>query len=163
MLLIGSQCVNKKSQDLGCQKQILFPTQLTWHWSMNMTKILSYRFQQGLWTFIMLLFDGSSETGLFRHLSDYVFGVRNFRKTKSMTVIFFFKYLKFIADLNNSAGNWAKDFFFWDYCVWIGIVKLSLLRRGFFSLAANVVRSSQKIWHVRKRDFFQLNWLCSDQ
>ena len=128
-----------------------------------MLKVLWCWFQQCFGTFTMLLVKGSSEMRRVRHFSDYVFGVRNFRKTKSMTVIFFFKYLKFIADLNNSAGNWAKDFFFWDYCVWIGIVKLSLLRRGFFSLAANVVRSSQKIWHVRKRDFFQLNWLCSDQ
>ena len=36
----------------------------------------------------MLLVDGSSETGLFRHLSNHVFGVRNFGNTKSMTVIF---------------------------------------------------------------------------
>ena len=128
-----------------------------------MLKVLWCWFQQCFGTFTMLLVKGSSEMRRVRHFSDYVFGVRNFRKTKSMTVIFFFKYLKFIADLNNSVENGAKDFFFWDYCVWIGIVKLSLLRRGFFSLAANVVRSSQKIWHVRKRDFFQLNWLCSDQ
>ena len=36
----------------------------------------------------MLLVDGSSETGLFRYLSNHVFGVRNFGNTKSMTVIF---------------------------------------------------------------------------
>ena len=31
----------------------------------------------------MLLVEGSSETGLFRDLSDYVFGVRNFENTKN--------------------------------------------------------------------------------
>ena len=36
----------------------------------------------------------SSETRLFRHLSDYVFGVRNFENTNSMRVIFFFRRFK---------------------------------------------------------------------
>ena len=40
-------------------------------------------------TFTTLLVEASSEMGLFRHLSDYVFGVRNFDNTKSMRVIFF--------------------------------------------------------------------------
>ena len=39
----------------------------------------------------MLFFEASSETGRFRHLSGYVFGVCNFEDTKSMRVIFFFK------------------------------------------------------------------------
>ena len=38
--------------------------------------------------FPMLLFKGSSETGIFRHLSNHVFRVRNFANTKSMRVIF---------------------------------------------------------------------------
>ena len=36
----------------------------------------------------------SSEMRLFRHLSDYVFGVRNFENTNSMRVIFFFRRFK---------------------------------------------------------------------
>ena len=94
---------------------------------MNMIKVLWCRFQQCLGTFTILLVEASSETGLFRHLSDYVFGVR-------------------------------KIFSFWDNCIWIGIVKLSLLRTGCFSSEANVLRSSPKIWHVNKRDFFKFNW-----
>ena len=44
-----------------------------------------------------ILVEGSSETGLFRHLSNYVFGVRNFDFTKSMRVIFFFKMFKILT------------------------------------------------------------------
>ena len=39
--------------------------------------------------FMVLLVEGSSEKGLFRHLSDYVFGVRNFGNKKRMRVIFY--------------------------------------------------------------------------
>ena len=39
----------------------------------------------------MLLVERSSETGLFRHLSNYVFRVRNFGITKALRVIFFFQ------------------------------------------------------------------------
>ena len=75
----------------------------------------------------------------------------------------FSKYLKFILDFRNSAKNWEKVFCFWDNCVWIGIVKLSLLRRGYFSSAVNVLKSSPKIWHVKNRDFFQLSRLGGEQ
>ena len=44
-----------------------------------------------------ILVEGFSETGLFRHLSNYVFGVRNFDFTKSMRVIFFFKMFKILT------------------------------------------------------------------
>ena len=54
-------------------------------------------------------------------------------------------------------------FFYYDNYIWIGIVKLSLLRTGYFSSAANVLTSSPKIFHVNKKDFFQLNWLGSDE
>ena len=47
--------------------------------------------------------------------------------------------------------------------IWIGMVKLYLLRNGYFSLAANVLTSSPKIWHVNKRRFRPVNWFGSDQ
>ena len=97
-----------------------------------MIKVLWCRFQQCLGTFTILLVEASSETGLFRHLSDYVFGVR-------------------------------KIFSFWDNCIWIGIVKLSLLRTGYFSSAANVLTSSPKTWHVKKQLFFEHNFVASDE
>ena len=73
------------------------------------------------------------------------------------------KCLKFNVDFKNAAKNWEKVFCFSDNYIWTDIVKLSLLRTGYFSSVANVLTSSPKIWHVNKRDFFQLNWLGSDQ
>ena len=77
---------------------------------MNMLKGLRLRFLQCFGTFTMLLVDGSSDTGLFRHLSDHVFGGLNFGNTKSMRVIFFPKYLKFILDFKNEAKKREKVF-----------------------------------------------------
>ena len=76
---------------------------------------------------------------------------------------FFAKYLKFIVNFKNAPGNWEKVFCFWVNCIWIGILKLSLLRTGYFSSAPNVLASSFRIWHMKNRDFFQLNWLGSNQ
>ena len=49
----------------------------------------------------MLLADRSSGTRLFRHLSDHVFRGHNYANTKSMSVTFFSKYLKFTLDFKN--------------------------------------------------------------
>ena len=130
---------------------------------MNMIKVLWRRFQKWLGTFTMLLFEGSSETFLFKNLYEYVFEVRIFENTKSMRVIFFLKYLKFKLDFKKGRKNWQKVFCFWDNCIWIGIVKLSLLKTGYFSSAANVLQNSTNILNVNKTDFLQLNWLCRDQ
>ena len=130
---------------------------------MKMIKSLWSRFQQCLCTCTILVVDATSETRLLRHLSDYVFQVRNFESTQSMRVIFYSKILKFNRDLNNAAQNSEKFFCFWDNCIWICILKFSHLRRGYFSSAANVLTSSPKILHVNKRDFFQLNSLSSGQ
>ena len=121
------------------------------------------RFQQCLGTFTILLIKAFSETGLFRHLSGYVFGVRNFENAKSMMVIFFSQYLKFKLYFKKAENKWEKGFCFSDNCIWIDIVKLSLLRTGYFSLAANVLTSSPKILHVNKRDLFQLYSFGSDE
>ena len=56
---------------------------------MNMIKLLRYRFQQFLDTFTMVLVEGFSEAGVFKHLSDYVFRVHNFGNEKSMRDILF--------------------------------------------------------------------------
>ena len=139
------------------------PAQLTWHKSMNVVKVLRRRFKKCFGTFIMLLVEGSSETGLFRHLSNHIFGVRNFRNTKAIRAIFFTDFFQFNLYFKNEAQNWENLFCFWDNCIWTGTGKLSLVRTGYLSLAANVLTSSTKIFHVHKRDLFQLNWLGSDQ
>ena len=45
-------------------------------------------------------------------------------------------------------------FFFWDKCIWIVSIHLSLLLREYMSLAANVLRKGLKNFHVSKSDFF---------
>ena len=66
------------------------------------------------------------------------------------------KCLKFNVDFKNAAKNWEKVFCFWDNCIWIGIVKLSLLRTRYFLSAANVLTSIPKKQHVNKRDVFKI-------
>ena len=130
---------------------------------MNMIKMLSCRFQQFLATSAMFLVQGSSEKELFRHLSNNVFRVFNFRNTKAMSVIFFPKCLKINLYFKNAARNWEKVFCFWENCIWIGIVKFFLIRIDYFPSATNVLKINPKIWYLYMRDFFQLNSLGSDQ
>ena len=47
---------------------------------MNMAKVLSFRLQQCLVPFIMLLVEGFSEAGLFRDLSNHVFERMQFQR-----------------------------------------------------------------------------------
>ena len=94
------------------EKKKLFPTNLTCQWSMNMIKMLWCRFRQWSGTFTMFLFEGSSETGLFRHLPDHVFRVRIFGNRKSMRVIFFFKLLKIYGWFQKCNKKLRKSFFF---------------------------------------------------
>ena len=56
-----------------------------------------------------------------------------------------------------------KFFYFSDNCIWIGIIQMSLLWTGYFPSVAKMLISIPKIWRVNKRDFFQLNFLASDQ
>ena len=129
-----------------------------------MIKLLWCRFQKCLGTFTMLFVEGYSQTRIFRHLYDYVFGVCNFGNTKSLRVIFLFKIFQISSRFQKcSKKNSGKVFSYWDNCIWIGIVKLFLLRTGYLSPESNFLTSSPKIWHVNQRDFFWLNWLGSDQ
>ena len=57
-------------------------------------------------------------------------------------------------DFKTAEKNSEKVLWFWDNCIWIDIVKLYLWRTGSFSLAANVLLGSPKIWHVKNRDIF---------
>ena len=76
---------------------------------------------------------------------------------------FYSKCSKFNKDFENAAKSCEKIFFFSDKCIWIGILKLPLLRTGYFLSAANMLTSSPQIWHVNKRGFFEHNFVASDQ
>ena len=67
---------------------------------------------------------------------------------------FFRKCLKFHVDFENARKNSEKAFCFWDNSVRIGCVKLSLLRREYWSSAVNVLTNTYKAWHLIKTDFF---------
>ena len=89
--------------------------------------------------------------------------VPNFRNTSAMRAIFCLKIIKLNVNFRNSEKNWEKVICLWDNSIWIGCVKLSLLRREYLSPAFNVLTSTLKVSNGTKRDFFQLNFLHCDQ
>ena len=117
-----------------------------------MIKVPWCRFQQCSGPFTMFLIDWSSETGLFRHLSNHVFGVRNFRNAKSMRVMFLFQNIQDLIQTSNMRKKIEKKVFVCEIIV-----------SQLVSLAPNMLANSPKIWHVNKRNFFQLTCLDSDQ
>ena len=70
-----------------------------------------------------------------------------------MRVNFFKKCPKFNADSKNAEKNREKLFCFWDKCIWIVSIHLSLLIREYLSLALHVLRKGVKNFHVSKSDF----------
>ena len=56
-----------------------------------------------------------------------------------------------------------KLFRFFDNCVQIGCVKLSLLGTEYLSSAVNVLTTTYKALRLTKTDFFRLNYLPNDQ
>ena len=56
-----------------------------------------------------------------------------------------------------------KVFLFRDDWIWIGCVKLSLLRREYLWEAVSVLKNIYKILPITKRAFFEPNCLHSDQ
>ena len=135
-----------------------FPSQLATQWSINMVKVVSFRFQQCLVPLTKLLLEGTSERGLLRHLYNHVF-----RKYISYDSHIFWKMFKISSRFQNCQKKFKKNFFFWDNCIWIGCLKLSLLRRENLSWAVNMLTNIDKTLHITKRDFLQLNYLQSEQ
>ena len=75
---------------------------------------------------------------------------------------FFGKTSKFNLDYRNAKTNWENVFCFWDNSIWIGCVKLSLLRGEYLSSAVNVLTNSLNILNSSNIDLFQLNFVDSD-
>ena len=112
---------------------------------MNLIKVLWCRFQQCPSTFTILLLEGPSATGLFRHLSNHVFGVFNCENRKAVRLNFLFKIFKIWSSFKKAVKNSEICFCLWDNYIWIDFVKLFLLREGYISSAANILTSSPKI------------------
>ena len=128
-----------------------------------MGKLLSLRLQQCFKPFAMLSVEGSPKTRLFRHFTNHVFRTRKFWKYISYDGHFFWKICKFNIDFKNAKKNSEKFFCFWDNCIWIGCVKLSLLRREYLPSALSVLGNSLEILHITNRNFLKVNCLHSDQ
>ena len=90
------------------------------------------------------------------HLTKF-FGVRKFKDTSAMRVIYFLKMLKIESKFPNCKKNSEKIFCFWDNCIWKCCNKLSLLRRENLSSAVNVLRNSPKIFISLTETFS--NWI----
>ena len=80
-----------------------------------------------------------------------------------MRVIFFWKCSKFDVDLKNAHNTWGKVSCFSDKFISVVCIELSLLRREYLSSTINVLIKSLKTLRVTKSDFFQRNYLHSDQ
>ena len=81
--------LTKSLQILNITSRDFLKTQLSSQWSIHMVKFLSFRFQQCLDPFTMLVFEWSSEMGLVRDWSKLFLVVRNFGNTSAMRVIYF--------------------------------------------------------------------------
>ena len=90
-------------------------------------------------------------------------GIHNFGNTSAMRVNFFWKCSKFYLNFKNAEDNSDKSICFWNNCIWIASVNLSLLRRENLWPQVNVFPNSPKMFNITKRDFFQLNCPHIDQ
>ena len=126
--------------------------------------MLPSRLQKCMVPFTILVLEGSTETGLFKHLSNHFFQCPSFRKYIGYEGhLYFGKCSIFNAYFRDSEKSWEKEFCFWENSIWIGCVKLSLLRREYLSSTINVFTSCFKIFHCTKRDICQFKFYQSDQ
>ena len=68
-----SERVNKQSWDFPYHSEKLFEHEMRSKGSTNIVKVLSFSFEHCVGLFTILLVEGFSERGLFRHLSEHVF------------------------------------------------------------------------------------------
>ena len=94
-------------------------------------KVVSFRFQHYLIPFPICLSKGPLKRDFLDIYLTTFFGIRNFGNRSVMRVIFFFKVAKFYLHFKNAEKYSHKAFCFLDNCIWIGCVKLSLLRREY--------------------------------
>ena len=79
--------------------------------------------------------------------------------------------MKFDVDSRNETKRFFKVFSFKDNCFLIGDNKFSQSRKGYLSLAVNVLRNIRMVQHIIKGDIFtarfyqsdgKIWWKCSD-
>ena len=74
-----------------------------------MVTVLWFRWEQCLNPFTMFPVKGYFKTGLSGHISNHVFGLRNFGNKSAMRVIFFFENVQNLnVDFENARKNFEK-------------------------------------------------------
>ena len=73
-----------------------------------------------------------------------------------MSVSFFRKRSKFNVGLKDAGKKWEEMFCFWDKCIWLVYIELSLLIREYLLSAVIVLTNSFKTFHVTKTDLSNL-------
>ena len=116
---------------------------------MNMIKVLWCWFQQCFGRFPCCLSKGSLKRDFLDiYLTTYSDSIIS--EIQKLRGLPFFHNGQNLVEISKMQQKLATKFFcFWENCVWIGIVKLSLLSTGYFSSAPNVLRSSPKIRDVK--------------
>ena len=82
-----------------------------------MVKVLSFRFQQCLGPFTMLLVECSSEMGLFIHLYSQVFQSPQSKKTSGLRIIFALKMFKIESKFRKCKKKDEDKRFFSGSCI----------------------------------------------
>ena len=72
----------------------------------------------------------------------------------------FSKCSKFDIEIKNADESWQKCCYFLGNCIWIGSVKLSLLRSEYLSWVANVLRDNPKILPSLTENFSNLTFFA---
>ena len=120
-----------------------------------MVRVLSLRFQQCFDLFTVLVLKGFPETDILDIYLTAFFGVRKFKNTSTIRVIFFWKMFEIKYKFRKYKKKLKKYFRFWDNCIWKCYYKLSLLRRDYLLSAVNGFTNSPKILHITQRDIFK--------
>ena len=105
-----------------------------------MIKVLQFRFQQCL----VRLHGASGRVhwnGTLEICLTTFFGVCNFGNTSAMRVVFFFENDKNLICISKMQKQIRKMLSFWDNCIWIGCLKLCLLKRKYLPSAVSVLRN----------------------
>ena len=115
---------------------------------MNMIKGLWCWFQQCFGRFPCCLSKGSLKRDFLDiYLTTYSDSIIS--EIQKLRGLPFFHNGQNLVEISKMQQKLATKFFcFWENCVWIGIVKLSLLSTGYFSSTPNVLRSTPKIRDV---------------
>ena len=117
---------------------------------------MACRFQQCLGPFSMLTVEQCSETTLFRHLSNHVYGSLQFRKYISYKVYYFFlKMLKILWRCQKGSKNFRKRSFVSQVIAFqLFFCKLSLIRKEYLTLASQCVNRTVPGFQMLLREIF---------